>query len=133
MLNTVFQSGVPKSKTDKTREDRIHDEIVVDAYGGEEQAMGWYYYLQDTLKFPFQAKCIAVRPISPLRKDETVEVTDMAPEDECYREMFVTVLWEGRKLAVPLAQLETVGADKSTKQAVEDWHYWVGRGYEFGD
>ena len=30
-------------------EKRIHDEIIVDANGSEEQAMGWYYYLQDTI------------------------------------------------------------------------------------
>jgi len=31
------------------RENRISEEIIVDANGPEEQAMGWYYYLQDTL------------------------------------------------------------------------------------
>ena len=32
-------------KKDNERENRIVDEIIVDAYGAEEQAMGWYYYL----------------------------------------------------------------------------------------
>jgi hypothetical protein len=27
-------------------------EIIVDAYGGEEQALGWYYYLDDRFSFP---------------------------------------------------------------------------------
>jgi hypothetical protein len=40
---------------DAEREERITMEIVVDAYGPEEQAMGWYYYLQDTMQFPFTA------------------------------------------------------------------------------
>ena len=30
-------------------------EIVVDAYGLEEQAMGWYSYLEEKLQFPFTA------------------------------------------------------------------------------
>jgi hypothetical protein len=30
-----------------------------------------------------------------------------------------------------LAQLEAIHADKTTRQAVEDWHYWVEQGYEF--
>jgi len=30
-------------------ENRISEEIIVDANGSEEQAMGWYYYLQDIL------------------------------------------------------------------------------------
>lgn len=28
---------------DETREERIHMEIIVDAYGLDEQALGWYY------------------------------------------------------------------------------------------
>ena len=30
---------------DERREERIEMEIIVDAYNEEEQAMGWYYYL----------------------------------------------------------------------------------------
>jgi hypothetical protein len=30
---------------DEAREERITMEAVVDAYGEDEQAMGWYYYL----------------------------------------------------------------------------------------
>jgi len=45
--------------------------------------------------------------------------------------MFVTASWEDRKLAVPLAQLEPIRADKTTREAIKDWHYWVDRGYEF--
>ena len=29
---------------DEEREERIHMEIIVDAYGPEEQAMGWYNF-----------------------------------------------------------------------------------------
>ena len=47
-----------KSKRDPVREERIHEEIIVDAYGPEEQAMGWYYYLGDKIRFPFKAKCV---------------------------------------------------------------------------
>ncbi len=121
-----------KGKRDPGREERIEQEIVVDANGAEEQAMGWYYYLEGQLQFPFRAKCIVQRSISPLRKGEPVEVVDMAPEEECEREMFVNVRWENRTLAVPLIQLKPIDANKPTQQAVEDWHYWVGQGYEFG-
>ena len=47
-----------KPKRDADREERISMEIVVDAYGPEEQAMGWYYYLADAMQFPFTATCI---------------------------------------------------------------------------
>ena len=67
-----------KVRKDEIRENRIMMEIVVDAYGSEERAMGWYYYLDDTLSFPFHAKCITKRAISPLRIGAEVEVIGMA-------------------------------------------------------
>ncbi len=122
-----------KAERDEEREERISMEIVVDAYGPEEQAMGWYYYLEDQLQFPFRARCIAERASSPLQISDEVEVVDMAPADECEHEMFVTIPWKQRTLAVPLSQLEAAPhVDEQTRQAIEDWHYWVNRGYEFG-
>lgn len=108
-------------------------EIIVDAYGPEEQAMGWYYYLEEKIQFPFTAFCNAKRAISPLQIKDEVKVLRMAPEDECEKEMFVTIRWGKRALAVPLSQLTPIDStDGETKQAVEDWHYWVQMGYELG-
>lgn len=115
---------------DPDREQRILMEIIVDAYGPEEQAMGWYCYLEDRLSFPFLATCVAERPISPLRKGDEIEVVSMAPEAECLHEMFVETPWENRTLAVPLAQLDPFNADEMTREAVGDWRYWVSRGYQ---
>ena len=115
---------------DEEREQRITMEIVVDAYTPEEQAMGWYYSLEDQLRFPFAGRCIAERSISPLRVGDEVDVIGMAPEEECQHEMFVLIPWERRTLAVPLSLLEGVTVDKQTRQAIEDWQYWVAQGYE---
>ena len=122
---------MPKRPVDEAREQRIQDEIVVDAYGPEEQATGWYVSLEERLQFPFRARCIAERTISPLRLGDEVEVTGMAPDEECAHEMFVLIPWGRRTLAVPLAQLEALAADEPTQQAVEDWRYWVDRGNAF--
>lgn len=116
---------------EEAREERITMEIVVDAYSPEEQAMGWYYYLEETLSFPFIAQCRARRAISPLQEGDEVDVIDMAPEAECEREMFVMIRWEKEGLGVPLSQLAIVHANQEVRQAVEDWHYWVERGYQF--
>jgi hypothetical protein len=121
-----------KVRKDKVRENRISMEIVVDAYGPEEQAMGWYYYLDDTLSFPFLTKCITKRTISPLRIGDEVEVIGMAPEEECEHEMSVMMRWERNGLAVPLMQLELIHGNGQTREAIEDWHYWINRGYQFG-
>jgi len=115
---------------DEEREERIHMEIIVDAYGPEEQALSWYYYLEENLNFPFSVKCIAHRTISPLKVGEKVEVVGMPSEEDCEHDMFVLIRRKSDQFGVPLSQLEGVDVDEETKQAIEDWHYWVNQGYE---
>jgi len=122
---------VAKPKRDRLREERIHNEVIVDAHGPEEQALGWYYFLEDKLRFPFPARCISAKVVSPLRKGETVEVLRMAPEDACAGDMLVLIRWQGRNVAVPLSQLVAIDADESTLEAIGDWHYCLAQGYCF--
>ena len=112
---------------DATREDRIHNEAIVDARP-EEQAMSWYYYLESKISFPFRAGCVAANAVSPPRKGETTEVLRMATEETCEHDMLVQIRWQGRKMAVPLSQLEAIDVDESTDEAIGDWHYWVAHG-----
>jgi hypothetical protein len=116
---------------DEEREDRIHNEVIVDAYGAEEQAMGWYYYLAETITFPFQAKCNQEIRKAPLKLDEVVTVVDIVSDDDSYK-MLVEIEFMGRTMGVPLHQLEPIDVDEATRQVIEDWHYWVARGYQFG-
>jgi len=37
---------------DDEREERISMEIIVDAYSSDEQALGWYSYLEEHLHIP---------------------------------------------------------------------------------
>ncbi len=120
-----------RARRKQDRESRIREEIIVDAYGPEEQAMGWYYYLDDKLQFPFHARCVASVPTSPLRKGDTIEIRKMASEDSCSIDMLVMTRWKSRNIAVPLSQLKAINVDESTTQAIEDWHYWVAQGYCF--
>jgi hypothetical protein len=92
--------------------------------------MGWYYYLDDKMRFLFMAKCIRAAAKSPLSEGEQVVVMQMAPEDECMHEMFVEIKWEERVFCVPLVQLQLLEADGQTLEAVEDWHYWMAHGYK---
>ena len=115
----------------REREDRFTDEVVVDAYGEEERAMGWYYYAADNIAFPFKARCALKRSTSPLKAGDVVEVTGMAAEDDCMQELMVLIKWDDENLAVPLIQLESPGSTGLTRQVLADWKYWVDRGYSF--
>jgi Calcium binding len=122
---------VKRPVKDPIREERIENEAIVDAYGPEEKAMGWYYYLEGKMRFPFQATCIASTTLSPLKKGDAVQAEGMASEDVCSDEMLITIRWQGRKFAVPLSQLAAVDGDESLAEAIADWHYWVAQGYLF--
>ena len=120
-----------KFEKNEEREERIDMEIVVDAYDEYERAAGWYCHLEDKITFPFRAKVIKASGISPLKEGEEVSVLEMADQNECDDNIFVQVEWDGRKFGVPLEQLYPVNPDGDTLEAVEDWHYWVNRGYCF--
>ena len=74
---------MPNLRKNRIREERIHNEVIVDAYGPGEQALGWYY-LENKIQFPFSARCMTAKVVSPLRKGETVEVRRLAPEDSVF-------------------------------------------------
>jgi hypothetical protein len=74
------------TSTSSTRQARILNEAIADPYGPEERALGWYYYLENQLRFPFEARYSTARVVSPLRKGETVQVLRMASEDACSAE-----------------------------------------------
>lgn len=122
---------MPKSKINRVREHRIEMEVVVDAYGSDERAMGWYYYLDEKLAVPFEARVKTTLPSSPLNIGDQVEVLGMAPEQACEADMLVWVRWPTRRLAVPLSQVVPLIDDEATNEAIADWHYWVSHGYEF--
>lgn len=116
---------------DEDRENRITYEAVVDCYDEGEMAMGWYYYLEGKITFPFKAECELKKRTSPLKVGDKVKVVEMSSTDECERGMFVEVEWDDDVLAVPLEQLKPINVDNDTKEAIKDWHYWVARGYQF--
>jgi hypothetical protein len=116
---------------DEIREERIEMEIIVDAYNEEEQAISWYYYLEDKLDFPFRAKWLNKRGQF---QDRKVVVLEMSPEDECQNEMFVEVLYQEGEFedvfSARLFDIEPVDADSETQEGIADWHYWINRGNE---
>ena len=70
--------GRPEIETDEVRERRITMEAVVDAYNEQERAIGWYYYLERRLDFPFLARYATRRSTSPLKVGDEVEVIGIA-------------------------------------------------------
>ncbi len=107
-------------------EDRIEMEIIVDTYNEEEQAMGWYCYLNDNMTFPFKAKWVKRASSSSTPAEELVEVIEMDESDDCLSDMFVIIRRDNdEELSVRLKTLNAVDVNAKTKQALGDWHYWI--------
>ncbi len=121
-------------ETDPTREERIKNEILADAEDKEDRAMGWYYYLDDCLNFPFNAKW-AKKGRKGTAPEKEVEVLAMATEEECLRDMLVEVVEVGGSDEdvdiARLTDLKVLNADSDTQEALDDWYYWVAKGYKF--
>jgi len=92
-----------RAEKDEEREERIEMRIIVDTYSPEEQAWGWCEYLDDTMDFLFEARCVTEQEESPLEEGETVRVVGMSPTDPTLSQMFVTIEWMDRTLGVPLS------------------------------
>jgi hypothetical protein len=67
------------------------------------------------------------REESPLKEGETVRVVGMSSTEPTLSQQYLTVEWMDRELGVPLEQLEPIDVTDETKQAIEDWHYWLER------
>jgi hypothetical protein len=114
------------------RERRIVYEIVVDAYTQDERVVGWHAYLEERLDFPFSARVVGGSgEIFPLVAGDEVEAIQMAEIEECESGMKVEVEWLEDDLTVPLERLYPVEPDPRRREAIEDWVYWVERGYGF--
>ncbi|MEH1764860.1 calcium-binding protein [Nostoc sp.] len=122
-------------EADENREHRIKTEIIVDAEDKEDRAMGWYYYLEETLNFPFLAKWTKKGRKSASAEEKQVEVLGMAPDDECLKDMFVEVAYINGKdddvYSARLSEIAAIDADSETQEAIADWLYWIAREYKF--
>ncbi|ACC82355.1 calcium-binding protein [Nostoc punctiforme] len=126
---------MPNVEADENREHRIKTEIIVDAEDKEDRAMGWYYYLEEALNFPFMAKWTKKGRKSGSSEEKEVEVLGMAPDDECLKDMLVEVAYINGKdedvYSAKLSEIAAIDADSETQEAIADWLYWIARGYKF--
>jgi hypothetical protein len=126
---------MPSIELDESREERIKNEILAEAEDKEERAMGWYYYLDDCLNFPFMGRWKKKNRKTGAIDEKPVEVVGMSPEDDCLKDMYVDVAYLTGKdediHSAKLSEIEAIDVDEETQEALADWQYWLARGYKF--
>ncbi len=120
--------AMPTAPLDEDREQRISYEVIVDCYNDYEVTMGWYYYLQDRLDFPFKAEWFTAGK----SRSEIVQVVGMADEEECKTDMLVEIKYRDGDLedvfSAPLNEIEPLGDHTKREEAIGDWRYWLDHG-----
>jgi Calcium binding len=106
-----------RPKRDPVREDRIHNEAIVDA-SPDEQAMSWYYYLESKISFPFHAKCLTTK-VKPSRscawhRTESASTTCSSSSDGRVEP------WPPRSLTSPLS-IQTNQPRKPLATGITGW------------
>jgi hypothetical protein len=112
---------------DKERDHRIHDEIIVDAYGDEEQAMSWYYYMEEKLVFPMKAK-VKLRLRGGKTEEKAVKIVEIDPESETSLTLRFGMT-EGKSDRVQYispADIVRIQTTEENLEVLNDWLYWSG-------
>ncbi len=111
---------------DPIRQDRIEDEIIVDAYGDEEINMSWYYYFADHLEFPFNAVA-HLKKRNGRKENVDIEVIEVASNtDEPLKFGFVLTK-QGFVFPIAVEDLFSVDTTEENLEVLNDWLYWKQR------
>lgn len=127
MPNKLIEVSRRFKETEPEREERIQNEIIVDAYDNDEVASSWYYYLDEMLHFPFTAMVHTHRSGNTSYASQ-VEIKEMAEMSRCgYGQMWVRgalSLQKNTPLHFFLSDITSVEEDEERVMALEDWNYW---------
>ena len=104
---------------------KIDYEIIVDCYDEYEVSMGWYYYMEETLKFPFKAKA-KLKKVDGSVKLTEIQVTGLAADEEGFmgNDFDLEILTGGHFSNIHYSQLSQIKADDETLEAFAIWEYW---------
>ncbi|MEM8524990.1 MAG: calcium-binding protein [Bacteroidota bacterium] len=110
-------------KHDPTRESRIHEEIVVDAYDDGEINMSWYYYFNDHMEFPFEA-IVNLLKRNGTKEQVKVEILNVQSEVEAPILLGVAERGYNRlQMIVPSVIVRVVDAEEQ-QEMLNDWLYY---------
>ncbi len=110
---------------DEERDDRIHDEIIVDAYDEYEQAMSWYIHLNDNLVFPIKAK-VKLRLRGGKTEEKAVQIVEVDPksEDSLTLRLGITEGKSDRIQYISPKEIVSINTSDENLEILNDWLYW---------
>jgi hypothetical protein len=104
---------------------KIDYEIIVDCYDEYEVSMGWYYYMEESLKFPFTATAEQKMADGKIKLTE-IKVTGLASDEEGFMgKDFAFEMLKGEHFSnIWYSKLSQINGDDETLEALAVWDYW---------
>ena len=104
---------------------KIEDEIIVDCHDEYEVSMSWYYFMEESLKFPFDAKA-KLKKKDGSNRLTAIQVTRLASDEEGFTEndFDLEILIGEYYNTIHYSQLCQIKADDTTMEAFAIWDYW---------
>jgi hypothetical protein len=113
--------GAKRPRVSAARLDRLIAEAVVDAYGEDEQRVGFYTMLEDHLALPFKTEILGVAV--------TVQRVDLTDDDQ-----IVAVCTRGReRQSIPILALPLPDPPPAGAEWIQAYRRWVRGSTGVGD
>ena len=105
---------------------KIDYEIIVDCYDEYEMSMGWYYYFEESLEFPFKATAELKKRDGSIEPKE-VKIMGMASDEEGFKDHdFLLEMENGQYVnKIAYSKLSNFKASDETLEAFEVWGFWI--------
>ena len=110
--------------TEKEMQNFIEDEITVDCYDEDDANMSWYYFMSESMEFPFRAK-VTIKKRNGSSEESTVEVVSDATNGERFRgeSFYVNVDYNDVLMKVEISDVHPIDASENTLKALALWQY----------
>ena len=108
--------------TDDEMQEKIDDEIIVDAYDEYEQSMGWFYFFDETLENPFTATA-QLKKRDGTTESKQVKVVGLASKEEDFTNKDFNLEIEQGQYLRPIAY-SALSAIKASDETLEAFGIW---------
>lgn len=107
---------------------KIDYEIIVDCYDEYEVSMGWYYFMEETVKFPFRATAKFKKRNGSIEQKE-IEIIGLASDEEGFmKNDFDLEIEVGEHIStIAYSKLSNIKASQETIDAFTIWNHWISR------
>lgn len=113
--------------TDKEITEKIDSEIIVDCYEDHEIDMGWYYFFQGELEFPFEAE-IEIKDRNGDKRMIEVDILGIGTEEGDFDStgILFEISPKGMDMVIELSitKLQNIKGGKLVLDTFKIWDFW---------